>query len=167
GMFGGRAWFHLQQKPDGSIAYDEAGAWRAVEMLEAFVNRWLEANEMGGTPVIVAGFSQGAMMSHALLHRGNVPVRAVLGLSGRSVAPDSPGASAPSWMDGVPVFVSHGVHDPIIPIENARAVRDYYAGTGVELTYNEYDMAHEVNAACLEDARSWAAGVIERTPASR
>jgi phospholipase/carboxylesterase len=60
----------------------------------------------------------------------------------------------------MPVLVTHGLYDPVLPIENGRALRDYLAGLPVELTYREYPMAHEVSMESLRDVTAWLTKVI-------
>ena len=50
---------------------------------------------------------------------------------------------------------THGVGDPLIPIAEARISRDLFGELGVELTYQEYDMGHQIDADCLRDLSDW------------
>ena len=56
---------------------------------------------------------------------------------------------------GRPAFVAHGVYDDIIPAEAGRRTRDLLERHGVDLTYREYSMAHQVSAEEMGDVRGW------------
>ena len=50
---------------------------------------------------------------------------------------------------------AHGVYDDIIPVEAGRRTRDLLERHGVDLTYREYSMAHQVSAEEMGDVRGW------------
>lgn len=160
GMPGGRAWFPLMLKNDGTIDYDRQAALNSVQLLESSLSE-LVASDGDLGPLIVGGFSQGAMMAHALCQRGGVSLDGVLGLSARDMSSELNADPAIGALSGTKVFMSHGVFDQVIPVSSARSLRSFYEKTAVDLSYHEYNMAHEVNAACLSDARAWVTGVLE------
>ena len=63
-------------------------------------------------------------------------------------------------MHGLPAFVAHGLHDPLIPVEVGRATRDLLQRLGADVTYREYPMGHMVIPAELSDARTWLSSVL-------
>ncbi|HKC59525.1 MAG TPA: phospholipase [Myxococcales bacterium] len=151
--FGGRAWFNLQQTPEG-LTFDPAevaeGARLALEAVEEVAR--------GSPRPILGGFSQGAGMAlSAALARPDLTA-GVLVLSGvppRAQQPATPGGSG-----GLPVFVAHGIHDPLIPVEVGRAIRDLLQKLGARVTYREYPMGHMVIPAEIADARAWLSTVL-------
>jgi phospholipase/carboxylesterase len=62
---------------------------------------------------------------------------------------------------GHPVFEAHGTLDTVLPVTLGRMTRDYFATTGLDLTYREYPIGHEVSAEELADARDWMKRTIE------
>ena len=78
----------------------------------------------------------------------------VVSLSGLYAPPLHP-APQPTVPPAYPVFMSHGRQDPVLPVENGRQARKLVESLSVDLTYREYDMAHEINPHCLEDLRAW------------
>jgi phospholipase/carboxylesterase len=101
------------------------------------------------------GFSQGAMMSLALTLTRPEKVAGVAAMSGRlpkqllELEPDR------EALAGKPILVTHGLYDPVLPVEQGRAARDYLATLPVELTYREYPMGHEVSMESLRDVAAW------------
>ena len=63
---------------------------------------------------------------------------------------------------GRPAFVAHGVYDDIIPVEAGRRTRDLLERHGVDLTYREYGMAHQVSAEEMGEVRAWLNGAWTR-----
>ena len=56
---------------------------------------------------------------------------------------------------GFPVLVQHGTSDPMIPVERGRETRQRLTGMGVDLSYREYEMQHELRPESLRDLVSW------------
>jgi phospholipase/carboxylesterase len=77
-------------------------------------------------------------------------VAALSGMGAPEMLPEDPQA-----VKGLPVLVTHGRWDPVVPIAQGRALRELLSGLPLELTYKEYDMAHEINQECLEDLKGW------------
>ena len=142
---GGRAWYRLQEGPQG-ISFDPR------EVLEAG-NIALEAVEeiAKETPdPILCGFSQGGGMALAAALAKPGLVHTILALS--AVPPRREGDGK-----GLRVFLGHGTFDPLIPIQVGRATRDLLAKLGAKVTYREYPMGHMICAEELSDARNFLA----------
>ncbi|MEA2585947.1 MAG: phospholipase/carboxylesterase [Thermomicrobiales bacterium] len=97
----------------------------------------------------IAGFSDGA--SYALS----------IGLSNRDlfghIMAFSPGFAAPAAVVGKPrIFVSHGVHDHVLPIEaTSRRVVPLLKREGYDVQYVEFDGAHNVPPEIARAAVDW------------
>ncbi|HEV2861406.1 MAG TPA: alpha/beta fold hydrolase [Pyrinomonadaceae bacterium] len=152
--YGGYGWFRIDFTPRGMEA-DIEQAKRSLEMLPGFIDGLIDAYGADAGRVYLAGFSQGAMMSLALLLTRPEKLAGVVAMSGRvprQVLELEPDRAA---LTGKPVLVTHGLYDTMLPVENGRAARDYLSGLPVELTYREYPMAHEVSAESLRDVTGW------------
>lgn len=153
GMQGGRAWFHLRVTPEGDIDYDTAGAMAAVEQLATVIPAAVD--QAGGTHMVLLGFSQGAMLSHALLLREHLSMRGLAGCSGRMV-PEVFDARPLAVPYGLPVFLSHGTHDEIIPVHSGQAIRDAYVqDSSAEVTWVEEPIGHGIGPKSLESLKAW------------
>lgn len=153
--FGGRAWFNLQQTPDG-FAFDPAevaeGARLALEAVEEIARK--------SPRPLLCGFSQGAGMALSVALARPDLTSGVLVLSG--VPPRLPPPAGRGALAGLPAFVAHGIHDPLIPVEVGRSTRDLLQRLGAEVTYREYLMGHMVIPAEIADARAWLSNVLAR-----
>jgi phospholipase/carboxylesterase len=158
--YGGYGWFRIDFTPRGMVADVEQGK-QSLEMLPGFIDGLVESYGADARRVYLAGFSQGAMVSLALLLTRPEKVAGVVAMSGRlslQVLEREPDRAA---LTGKPVLVTHGLYDPVLPVEQARAARDYLDSLPVGLTYREYPMAHEVSVECLRDVTSWLTGALD------
>ena len=152
--YGGYGWFRIEFTPRG-MAADNEQAKESLRLLPGFVDELVGAYGADARRVYLMGFSQGAMMSLALVLTRPEKVAGVVAMSGRlprQVVESEPDRDA---LKGKPFLVTHGLYDPVLPVENGRAVRDHLAALPVELTYREYPMQHEVSAESLRDVAGW------------
>jgi len=123
----GRQWFSLQHLSNASAL---AGVKRAAPILDAYLDRELAARGLTNGDLALIGFSQGTMMSlHVSLRRAE-PIAAVVGYSGRVIAPELLGRELKSRP---PVLLVHGDADPVVPFISMRFGEEALAGEGIEV----------------------------------
>jgi len=158
--YGGYGWFRIDFTPRGMSA-DIGQAKRSLSMLPGFVEGLVETYGADAGRVYLAGFSQGAMMSLALLLTRPEKLAGVVAMSGRLAADVLEGEPDREALEGKPVLVTHGLYDPVLPIENGRAARDHLKTLPVKLTYREYPMGHEVSMESLRDVTGWLSAALD------
>lgn len=151
GAFG---WFNIEFTPEGLVA-DVAQARSSLAALAKFLDELVAAYRVDPRGVYLLGFSQGAMMSLSLMLAHPSKVAGVVAMSGRLPADALAGLAEPDALVGLPVFVTHGIYDPVLPVESGREIRDRLSSLPVELTYREYPMGHEVSLESLRDVARW------------
>jgi phospholipase/carboxylesterase len=119
---------------------------------------WLDAalEEAGVEPerAVLAGFSQGAVMSYSLgLAAGRPRPAAILAMSGFIPTVDGFELDLESRA-GLPVSISHGAYDPIIGVEWGHDARDRLRAAGADVAYREDPVAHQITPAGLAQART-------------
>jgi phospholipase/carboxylesterase len=119
---------------------------------------WLDAalEEAGVEPerAVLAGFSQGAVMSYSLgLAAGRPRPAAILAMSGFIPTVDGFELDLESRA-GLPVSISHGTYDPVIGVEWGHDARDRLRAAGAEVAYREDPVAHQITPAGLDQART-------------
>jgi len=154
GAPGGFAWFPIEFSPTG-IQYLRKDAEKAAKAVEIFVKETIKQVPCDPEKVFILGFSQGAMMTHALLLGNPGMIAGAACLSGRMV--DHVFLDNPDWtgLHQKPVFISHGKFDEVLPIKNGQAIQEWYSQSVLDVTYREYDMGHEINDHCLKDLTNW------------
>ena len=148
---GGRHWYRL-----GGIPTPEPETfWPSFEALSHFLDG------LDG-PLVLGGFSQGAVMSYAL-GLGRSPEQrpaALLPLSG--FMPSVEGLELDvTGLDGFPVAIAHGTLDPVIPVGYGRAARDVLAGSGADIAYHESPIGHGIDPQIIPALRGFVADAAD------
>lgn len=144
---GGAHWYAVAR-----IGYPEPGTFGATyPELAEWLDSTLTGHGLDVSQTVLAGFSQGGVMSYALGLGSDRPVpQAIVAMS--SFIPTVDGLELELGRD-VPVAIAHGTQDPIIGVEWGRDARDRLTEAGHEPLYREYHMGHTVHPDFVEDAR--------------
>lgn len=141
----GRMWYGFPEGYDFSVSHDFEQQADLQESRQK-LHDWIAAvGQETGIPLsktFLAGFSQGGAM--ALDVGLQLPLAGLLVLSGYLHSTPIVQASAG------PALILHGRQDAVVPIAKARETRDVLTARGVDLTYQEFDMGHEVAPAALQ-----------------
>jgi phospholipase/carboxylesterase len=127
----------------------------ARDALAALHDRLWEETGIGPERTVLGGFSMGTVMSYAMALGAERPaVAGVLAFSG--FVPTVEGWS-PSLADrqGTRVFISHGRNDPVIEVGFARRARELLEAGGVEVTYRESELGHQIEPRHLPEVAAW------------
>jgi len=147
---GGYTWFGLQEigKPDPQ-QFGEA-----YRQLAQFIEDVKTGYPVDPDRVFLLGFSMGSIMSFAVALTQPNAVRGIVAHSG--YIPENVSLQF-AWdqLTSLSVFVAHGLHDPIIPIQKARRAQELLSKTGADLTYKEYPIPHTISEASLADLSQW------------
>lgn len=105
------------------------------------------------TPLVLGGFSQGAMLAmDAALHL-ETPPKALLVLSGQMLAREQ-WSLRQSQLKNMPVFISHGDADPVLPISGSHRLESFLRQAGARVKTHFFRGAHEIPpevvGACFE-----------------
>lgn len=152
-----RAWYditdaELDRRPDA------AGIEASVEILRGYIEGEIER----GVPtqrIVLAGFSQGGVIAlrAALLYPQ--PLAGVIALSTYVPLTDSVESFASACNKELPIFMAHGVQDPLIPIQSAQSGCAFLSSLGYPVTWKTYPMAHAV---CPDEVGHISAWISDR-----
>jgi phospholipase/carboxylesterase len=109
-------------------------------------------------PVVLGGFSQGAAMAAAWTLTTDRPPHALLVFSGYL-----PDLGAGRAVPGLPVFVGHGLQDPVLPVAHGRQLADTFAARGAVVTARYYTVGHGLHPEEVEDARRFLTECLQPT----
>ncbi len=148
-----RAWYDVYGL-DGARREDEAGIRASQARVEALLAREA-ARGVSATRIVLAGFSQGGAVALQTGLRYAVRLGGLLALSTYlPLAPTLPAEASPANRD-VPIFMAHGSHDPVIPLDRATRARDRLIELGYAVEWHEYPMPHSVCVEEIADISAW------------
>jgi phospholipase/carboxylesterase len=160
---GGRHWYVVER-----VGFPERQGFEASRSgLARLLDDLLGARSIGWGRTVLGGFSQGAVMAYALaLSPDRPPPAGVLALSGflptvEGWEPDLAGRQ------GLPVYITHGSLDPMIPVELGRRARERLERSGLDVSYRESPIPHTIDPRLLPEMRGWVAAHTGDVAASR
>jgi phospholipase/carboxylesterase len=156
---GGAHWYVVRQ-----VGYPDPGTFGPTF---ARASGWLDdlAAETGVPPerTVLGGFSQGAVMAHALgLGTGRPRPAGIVALSGfiPVVEGFEPDLSPPL----PPVAIGHGSLDPVISVEFGRRARAILEEAGADVLYRESPIPHTIDPRFLDELQGWVRAAVDRAP---
>jgi phospholipase/carboxylesterase len=147
----GYGWFPIT----GGGPMDPAEFAKGRDLLASFVAQAFEELPIDPRKAAVMGFSQGGVMAFDLVLRDPSRFVGLAALSSwlpNDLANTIPESEA---LENFPVLVQHGTQDPMIPVDRGRETRQRLTAMGVDLSYREYEMQHEIGPESLRDLVSW------------
>jgi phospholipase/carboxylesterase len=156
---GGVHWYIVRE-----VGFPDPGTFGPTFEL---ASRWLDdlAAETGIPPerTVLGGFSQGAVMAHALgLATGRPRPAGIVALSGfiPVVEGFEPDLSPPL----PPVAIGHGTLDPVISVEFGRRARAILEEAGADVLYRESPLPHAIDPSFLAELEGWVRAAVDRAP---
>jgi phospholipase/carboxylesterase len=143
------------------VGYPDHETFHAARVALAELHDGLWA-ETGIEPArtVFGGFSMGAVMGYAMALSAERPaVAGILAFSGFIPIVDGWQPSL-EGRRGTAVFIAHGRNDPIMEIGFARRARELLEAAGLEVTYRESGVGHQIDPADLGAATEWLGGIL-------
>lgn len=148
------AWFQVHFSATGpSINPQQAEASRLV--LIAFIQKIQQTYGIQAEHTVVAGFSQGGILSASVALTAPHSVAGFGLLSGRIQPELAPQIADPTSLAGLKGFISHGEADSKLPLSWALRADTQLNQLGVEHVLQRYPAEHEITPAMLADFLSW------------
>ena len=159
------AWFHVTFTNQGPVI-ERAEAEAGWGMLASFIDEAVGAYAADPERVFVAGFSQGGIMSLAALLTAPQRVAGAVCMSGRLLPEVLPNVAERRLLDRKPVLIVHGTRDETLGIEFARSARETLETCGLDITYREFPMGHQITLESLDEVTTWLALRLDATVAA-
>lgn len=133
----------------------------SYDRLFTFVRDVIKGYPVDAERVFLFGFSMGTVMSYTLALTHPELIRGVCANSG--YLPEGTFLTY-RWndLDRTDFFITHGIHDPVIPVEMAHRARDLFRQSHAHVTYREYPMAHQISEQSLADLVAWTTEKLEQ-----
>lgn len=151
-----RAWYDID--PDAGLDGGRDDIAVSAAQAAALVGRE-EDRGVAPSRIVVGGFSQGGVIA---LEAGLGYPRRLAGIVGLSTyLHDHARITERLSLANaeLPLFMAHGLMDPMIPIQRAATGRSTLLDLGYPVTWHEYPMGHEI---CLEELQALSAWLQQR-----
>lgn len=147
-------WFEVSFA-SGSPVIDAAQAERSrvqlIELLQA-LNRTATCVAV---PAVIAGFSQGGILSASVGLSAPQHVTGFGILSGRILPEIAPRIADRTLLADVSAFVAHGTDDAKLPVQWAQRSDALLQSHGLKLTSHRYPVGHEISQDMATDFATW------------
>lgn len=153
------AWYDITGQEAALRIEDEAGLRRSQAGIEEVIARE-KSRGVAASRIVVAGFSQGCAMALLTGLRHAESLGGIIGMSGYLPLAAKTEAERHANNHRVPIFMAHGTHDPMIPIQRATQSRDYLVSLGYDVEWHEYPMPHSVHPQEIADMERWLLRVL-------
>jgi len=148
------AWYDIYAA-DLAARIDSEGIERSARRIDHLIEREIMRG-IKPERIVLAGFSQGGAMALHVGLRQEQPLAGILALSCYLL----PMASA--WSEAsraTPLFIAHGINDPVVPLFLGDAAQRQIAAQGYEVQWHTYPMPHSV---CMQEIRAIGRWLTER-----
>ncbi|HUP81942.1 MAG TPA: lysophospholipase [Pirellula sp.] len=161
GMFGARAWWRLNMaqlmQMSATNSFDKIrdavpdGIDKAREQLCNCIEQCRKKHRLSNSPVVLGGFSQGAMLAVDTALRGNVgPIAGLLVFSGALICETLWRKAVLTKPLSIPMVQSHGLMDQILPISTGRWLYSLLLDAGCDGQLTEFNGPHTIPSEALE-----------------
>jgi phospholipase/carboxylesterase len=146
-----RAWYDILGFEPGT-AEDAAGFRATDKEVSALIGREIERGIAPGR-VILAGFSQGGAVTLYTGLRYPQRLAGLMVLSSYLPMREALQLDRAPANQGVPIFMAHGIDDPVLPMTRGLQSRDFLKAQGYDVEWHQYRMPHSVSEAEIADIR--------------
>ena len=148
-----RAWFDIYGIGIGSIE-DESGIRDSQEAIDALIERELQRG-IASKHIILAGFSQGGAMALQTGLRQKNKLGGIMALSCYLPLISSFSTEVDPINSEIPIFMAHGMHDEVVPIQLATSSKEYLEQAHFAIEWHEYAMSYSVCVQEIIDIDHW------------
>jgi phospholipase/carboxylesterase len=146
-----RAWYDIDP---GAPLSGTADINESAQALQALVDREQERGIDPGR-IVLAGFSQGGVIALQLGLRSEQRLAGIMALSTYVHDPEHLATEVSFASIDTPIFMAHGVGDPMIPIARAVTSRETLSALNYQIEWHEYAMGHQVCPEEIKDIEAW------------
>lgn len=150
-----RAWYDISDLDfDPARRGDEDGVEVSIAQVEALIAHE-QARGMPASRIVLAGFSQGGAITLATGLRRQTPLAGLLALSTYLPSPQSAEAHLAEAATRQPVFMAHGLYDPVIAYRYGEGSAALLKRLGFPVAWHTYPIQHNVSDPETRDIGDW------------
>ena len=131
------------------------------------VRTLLSREEQRGVPaehILLGGFSQGGAVSLYLGLRYEKTLGGIIGLSTYMPATEQFAAESHRANQHTPIFLAHGLHDPVLALKLAESSRDLLSAQGYAVSWHTYPMPHSLCQEEVTELSVWLDRILTLPP---
>src|SRR5690606_40477845 len=118
-----RAWYDIREFDfNAASRADGDGVAASVAQVEALVAREIQRG-VPAARIFLAGFSQGGAITLAAGVRRSEPLAGLIALSTYLPSPQDAEATLVEAARAQPLFMGHGIQDPVVPLSDRKSTR--------------------------------------------
>jgi len=157
-----RAWYDVSfgDLEGKSRKADEQGVRDSEAQIGALVEREAKRG-IAAARVVLAGFSQGGAIALQAGLRYPEKLAGITALSTYLPLAAVLRQEASPANKKTPIFMAHGIFDPVVPYVMGTTSRATLSGLGYEVEWHEYPMQHSVCAEEVQDIANWLRSVLK------
>jgi phospholipase/carboxylesterase len=149
-----RAWYDIIDFSDLHREVDSQGIVASVQHINALIQQ-LKAEGLTSQQIILAGFSQGGVISYYTALTSDEPLAGLLVLSSYLPDPSLIDVAKLQHQQQLPICICHGSADPVVNINLARTACQYLQGLGLNYEWYEYPMEHSLCYPQIQQISHW------------
>lgn len=148
-----RAWFDIHGLTVGSKV-DTSGIAASTIAIHALIEREIKRG-IATNQIILAGFSQGAVMALITGLTYPKPLAGIIALSGFLPSAQEVLQKASTANQRIPIFMAHGKEDNIVPYAFGSESHAVLQQANYSVSWHEYTMSHTVCRQEVDDISHW------------
>jgi phospholipase/carboxylesterase len=138
---------------------DAAGIRQSALAVEALIAHEV-ASGIPASRIVLAGFSQGCAVALHTGLRHQERLAGIMALSGYLPLADTVATERSAANQTTPIFMAHGLQDPMIILSRAEASRDALVRLGYPVQWHTYPMPHSVHPLEIADISRFLKSVL-------
>ena len=145
------AWYDIYLGANKKF-YDHEGAKKIRDELSKFIDEIIKHPNIDSDNITLIGFSQGAILSHAISYSYPGKIKNIMALSG---VIDEKIMKRADLKPKTNIYVSHGTNDNMIDYHISRESLNFYKSKDIDFTFESYDQGHGINEKNLKSLIIW------------
>jgi phospholipase/carboxylesterase len=155
-----RAWYDILAT-DLVRREDDAGIRASARHIEALIAHEVSRG-IAPENIVLAGFSQGCAMTLFTGLRQGARLAGLIGLSGYLPLAQSTAIERNPANQNTPIFMGHGLMDPVVALARAQASKDMLVQLGYAVEWHTYPMPHSVHPQEVSDIAAFLRKILIR-----
>jgi phospholipase/carboxylesterase len=154
------AWFQVRFGPNGPMINEGQADDSRMRLLQ-LVQTFQKNDEIAPLATLMAGFSQGGILSASVALSAPEHVTGFAILSGRILPELAPHIASRESLKQAAGFIAHGEYDDKLPIGFANHAGTWLTELGVQHEKHIYPIGHSLSAEVVRDFSHWLSHQIE------